>query len=126
MTLRQYLPGLLLAGLLTGLPAGAVQTPAGDNTGANKGDGKSGAVTADKQKMNKPDQETARQIRRSVIADKSLSMYAHNVKIVVRDGMVTLRGPVRSDDEKTAVFNKAVSVSGQGKVVNEIEVVPSK
>ena len=57
-------------------------------------------MTADQQKMNAADQEITRKIRRSIIADKSLSTYAHNIKIISQDGAVTLKGPVKSDAER--------------------------
>ncbi len=74
----------------------------------NKGDGSAGAATADHQKMNASDQKLTQTIRKSVMADKSLSSYAHNVKIIAMNGMVTLKGPVRSDDEKKAIVAKAI------------------
>ena len=70
-----------------------------DNTAVNKGDGSRGAVTADQQRMNAADRKMTAKIRRSIMADKSLSVYAHNVKIITQDGTVTLKGPVRSDGE---------------------------
>jgi osmotically-inducible protein OsmY len=97
-----------------------------DNTGTNSRDRESGAITADRQKMDQADQETARRIRRLLVTDKSLSLYAHNAKIVVRDGMVTLRGPVRSEEEKDSVARKAISIAGADKVVNQLEVAPPK
>ena len=54
--------------------------------------------------------------------DKSLSTYAHNVKIVTQDGQVTLKGPVRSEDEKKAIEDKAAEVAGNGKVTSELNV----
>jgi hypothetical protein len=114
----------LMAGALLVTAAGA-QTPAPDNTKMNKRDREPGAVTADQQKMNKPDRETARLIRQSIYKDKSLSTYAHNVKIIVQDGSVTLKGPVRSDEEKNLVMKKAAAVAGDGKVVNQLEVTPA-
>jgi osmotically-inducible protein OsmY len=100
------------------------QTP--DNTKANKGDGDKTAVTADKQKMNKSDSALTQSIRKAVIADKSLSTYAHNVKIITQNGMVTLKGPVRSEDEKKAVMAKAVEAAGgAGNVTDEMSVAPS-
>ena len=54
--------------------------------------------------------------------DKGLSTYAHNVKVIARDGQVTLKGPVRSDAEKLAVEAKATEVVGAGRVVNELSV----
>ncbi len=81
--------------------------------------------TADQQKSNKADRHLTQQIRKSVVADKSLSISAHNVKIISRDGMVTLRGTVKSDDEKKAVEDKATEIAGQGKVTSELTVSPS-
>jgi len=121
---KKWLPVMLTAGLLA--CSAIAQEPAADNTKTNKRDREQGAVTADQQKMNKPDRETARQIRQSVVKDKALSTYAHNVKIIVQDGTVTLKGPVRSEQEKDAVFSKAVAVAGSGKVVNQLEIAPSK
>jgi osmotically-inducible protein OsmY len=81
--------------------------------------------TADQQKGNKADRQLTQQIRKSVVADKSLSIAAHNVKIISRDGMVTLRGTVKSDDEKKAIEDKATEIAGQGKVTSELTVSPS-
>ena len=58
--------------------------------------------------------------------DKSLSTYAHNVKVVPKDGQVTLKGPVRSDEEKKSVEAKAVEVAGAGHVTNQISVAPEQ
>jgi len=97
-----------------------------DNTKMNKADRAAGAVTADQQKMNPADREVAQKIRKAIVADKSLSTYAHNVKVIVQNGMVTLKGPVRTDAEKSAVEAKATEVAGAGKVTNEITVAPKK
>ena len=58
--------------------------------------------------------------------DKSLSTYAHNVKIISRNGTVTLKGPVRSENEKQAIEAKADDVAGKDKVVNELTVAPEQ
>jgi osmotically-inducible protein OsmY len=76
--------------------------------------------------MNKSDRDITQQIRKAIVGDKSLSTYAHNVKIITRNGQVTLKGPVRSDEEKSAVEQKATEVAGSGKVTNQITVAPSK
>ena len=80
--------------------------------------------TADQSKNNKSDVSIAAEIRRAVMAEKSLSMYAHNVKIIVQNGTVTLRGPVRSDAEKATIEEKAVASVGKANVTNDIEVKP--
>ena len=94
-----------------------------DNTKVNKRDQQSGAKTADQQKMNTADQELTRNIRRAIIADKSLSTYAHNIKIITENGMVTLKGPVKSAAEKTTVMAKAVEITKDaGKVTDQISI----
>lgn len=94
-----------------------------DNTKVNTRDRNAGEVTADQQKANATDQELTREIRRSIMADKSLSSYAHNIKIISQNGSVTLKGPVRSDHEKRSVVAKAVAVAGSAdKVTNEVSV----
>ena len=98
-------------------------SPDADNTKMNKRDQRAGAKTADQQKMNAADQELTRSIRAAIIADKSLSTYAHNIKIISQDGMVTLKGPVKSDAEKQTVIAKAVEVThSPDKVTDQISV----
>jgi hyperosmotically inducible periplasmic protein len=99
------------------------QQPAPDNTKTNKDQS---APTADNQKMNASDRELTQKIRKSIHQDSSLSTYAHNIKIVSQDGKVTLRGPVRSEDDKTNLQAKAVAVAGDGNVTNLLEIAPPK
>ena len=82
--------------------------------------------TADQQKENQPDREIARKIRQSIVKDKSLSSYAHNVKIIAENGTVTLKGPVRSNEEKTTVESKAAEIAGADKVTSQLEVKPKQ
>ena len=91
-----------------------------DNTKANQEAG----PTVDQAGNQLPDREIMRRIRREVVKDKNLSTYAHNVKIMANGGRVTLKGPVRSEDEKRTVETMAVKVAGEGNVVNEITVKP--
>lgn len=99
------------------------QHPAPDNTKMNRPDRDRGMPTADQQKENQPDREIARQIRRSVVKDKTLSSYAHNVKIIAQNGVVTLKGPVRSEEEKQTIASKAAEVVGSmDKVKNELSI----
>ena len=100
-------------------------TPApADNTKMNQRDRSADQPTADQQKESRSDRDITQQIRRAIVKDKSLSTYAHNVKIVTQNGEVTLKGPVRSDDEKRAVEAKAAEVAGQSKVNSELDVKP--
>jgi len=93
-----------------------------DNTKVNKRDRNPSAPTADNQKENTSDRQLAAKIRRAIVKDKALSTYAHNVKVIVQGGNVTLKGPVHSEDEKKAVEGHATEVAGAGKVTNNISV----
>jgi hyperosmotically inducible protein len=93
-----------------------------DNTATNKRDQKSTEPTADQSKNNTSDRELTRQIRRNVVADKTLSVYGHNVKIIAQGGKVTLKGPVHTEEEKTTILNYAQKVAGEGNVVDQIAV----
>jgi hyperosmotically inducible protein len=106
--------------------AQAQTPPASDNTKTNARDRQPSAVTADQQKNNKIDLETTRQIRKALMDDKSLSTYAHNVKVVTRGGKVTLKGPVRSEEERQTVAAKAAEVAGAGNVTNQLSIAKTK
>jgi hyperosmotically inducible periplasmic protein len=99
------------------------QAPA-DNTKVNERDRNPAEPTADQQKENSSDRQLTQKIRRAVIEDKSLSTSAHNVKIISQNGTVTLKGPVKSEEEKQTIESKATQIAGQGNVKNEIEVAP--
>jgi len=114
------------ASLLAGHIPQSGQQPAPDNTKMNQGDANKDATTADQQKMNPADRNTTKQIRKSIMQDKSLSTYAHNIKIITQDGKVTLKGPVRSDDDKANLEAKAVAVAGAGNVSNQLEIAPKQ
>ena len=127
MNRYRFAIGKARAGLILALLAAAIALPQTqpDNTKMNKGDAAPGAVSADKQKMNASDRTLTQNIRKAVMADKSLSTYAHNVKIVSQNGVVTLKGPVRSDDERKSVLAKAVGAAGSpDKVTDEMSVAP--
>jgi hyperosmotically inducible periplasmic protein len=120
-----------LAFVLCALPVVSVSAQAPetqvqpDNTKVNKQDRDEKRVTADQQKMNPTDRELTQRIRKSIMADKALSTYAHNVKIISQNGTVTLKGPVRSDEEVKTIVAKATEVAGDGeKVVNQLTVKP--
>ena len=104
-------------------PVGQTATPA-DNTKVNERDRNKNEPTADQQKENRSDRDITQQIRQSIMKDKSLSTYAHNVKIITQNGQVTLKGPVRSEDEKKTVEAKATEVAGENKVTSELDIKP--
>ena len=120
------LGSLALGVSLMAMPVPRYQYPqqtAPDNTKKNKDQP---SPTADQQKINPSDRAITQKIRKAVHDDTSLSTYAHNIKIIAQDGKVTLRGPVRSEDEKRNLQAKAVAVAGKENVTNQLEVAPSK
>lgn len=103
----------------------AAQPPAPDNSKVNERDRQPSQVTADQQKNNRPDREITRLIRRALVADKTLSVYAHNIKVITQRGKVTLKGPVRTAEEKTIVEAKAAEVAGAENVTSQVSVTPA-
>ena|SRR5215831_5693898 len=97
-----------------------------DNTKTNVRDRSKSEPTADHQKDNASDKALTQQIRKAIQADKSLSVYAHNVKVITQNGNVVLKGPVRSVGEKQSVESKAVEIAGTDRVSSQLEVVPDK
>ena len=113
----------LVLGLALGAASLVVSAQAPDNTQVNKRDRSAGEATADQQKNNRTDLDLTKDIRKSIMDDKSLSTYAHNVKIISQNGTVTLKGPVKSADEKTSIVSKAVSIAGSAdRVVDQMSV----
>src|ERR1019366_9265023 len=97
-----------------------------DNSAQNVRDRQNAATTPMQQGESDSDISITKRIRQGVIANKSLSVNAHNVKIITRDGNVTLRGPVNSDDEKRAIMDIATKVADASAIDNQIDVkVPS-
>jgi hyperosmotically inducible protein len=90
-----------------------------DNSATNKAH----SQTADQQSEATSDRMLTKKIRQSLVADKSLSTYGHNVKIIAKDGVVTLKGPVQSEEEKSSIASKAAEVAGSPeKVTNQLTV----
>lgn len=111
-----------LLGMGTATMAQDSTNAAPDNTAVNARDRNADAMTADQQSNAKSDVELTREIRRAVVKDDSLSTLAHNVKIITDNGMVTLRGPVKTEQEKVAIANKAQEIAGPNKVDDQLEV----
>jgi hyperosmotically inducible periplasmic protein len=111
-----------VAGLASVTMAQDSKPVAPDNSAVNVRDRNPAAITAGQQSNNKADVELTRQIRRAVMKDDSLSMMAHNVKIMSANGDVTLRGPVQTERERTVVASKAQAIAGVDKVDNQLEV----
>ena len=126
-SVRTLLIGSVLSSgtlLIAQQPADQGASAPADNTKVNQRDQNANEPTADQQKDNRSDRDITQQIRRAIVKDKSLSTYAHNAKIITQNGQVTLKGPVRSDDEKKTIEAKAAEVAGEDKVTSELEVKP--
>jgi len=128
--MRQARGMTLMLGLISFSPssqgAQAKQSPpAPDNSRANASAHATSQVTADNQSDRKADVELISKIRRSLVTDKSLSTYAHNIKILAEGGQVRLKGPVRSAHEKQMVEDLAKRFAGQRHVNSELTIVPA-
>src|SRR5713226_935539 len=95
---------------------------AADNTAQNQRDRDHQTLTPIDQSNKPADLETTRNIRRALVKDDQLSTEAKNVKIITVDGNVTLRGPVKTDQEKAAIVAKAAQVAGDSNIHNELQV----
>ena len=102
------------------------QDPAADNTSKNQRDRSGETRTSGDQSNSNEDVQLTATIRRAVVEDRSLSATAKNVKIITADGVVTLRGPVQNEAEKTKIAELAQSAAGNAKIDNQLEVKASK
>ena len=124
---RVLFVSLLLLGcgtLMLAQDSAGQSAPSSDNTKINQRDQNPNEPTADQQKNDRSDRDITQQVRQAIVADKTFSTYAHNVKVITQNGQVTLKGPVRSDDEKRSVEAKAAAIAGDGKVSSELTVKP--
>lgn len=99
--------------------SGAMQP---DNTGVNKRDASGAPLTAGDQSNAKSDVDITAEIRRSIVGDSAMSMTAKNVKIITVKGKVTLRGPVKTAEERSKIEAAAKRVAGDAQVDNQLEV----
>jgi hyperosmotically inducible protein len=90
-----------------------------DNTARNANN-PAADVTA--QSESEADIQISAAVRKAVVDDKALSVNAKNVKITTANSVVTLRGPVKSEQEKSAIESKAKAVAGVSRVDNLLEV----
>jgi hyperosmotically inducible periplasmic protein len=108
-----------------GTPETTASSAGRDNTGVNVRDGDSTAKTPFDQKENKDDIATTADVRKQIVGS-DMSTDAKNVKIITENGHVTLRGPVKSANEKTQIEKIALQVAGEGKVDNQLEVASGR
>ena len=123
--MKQIILSLLCVSVFA-LAAIAQDTPAADNTKKNQRDRSGETKTSGDQSNSSEDVKITAAIRRAIVRDRSLSIAAKNVKVITANGMVTLRGPVKSDTEKVKIVELAQSAAGNAKIKNQLEVKASK
>jgi osmotically-inducible protein OsmY len=121
ISVKRVLVGATVFAVFCGTGASADNYPA-DNTGKNVRDRNAAALTAGEQSGEKGDVAITARIRKSLVADKDLSTNAHNVKVITKGGVVTLRGPVDTAQEKATVAAKAKQVAGVTHVDDQLEI----
>ena len=101
----------------------AAAKTAPDNTARNVQDRSGATLTPGDQSESEADRTLTQRVRQAVMAEDTLSTTAHNIKIITVNGVVTLRGPVNSAQEKTNIDTKAQQIAGATKVDNQLEIV---
>ena len=115
------LVGSFLVPIGATFPQTDANTPA-DNSAMNQRDRGHETVTPIDQSNKPSDLKMTQEIRRAIVKDEALSTDAKNIKIITIDGAVTLRGPVKTDQEKADIAAKAAQLAGDSNVHNELEV----
>lgn len=100
----------------------AVQTAAADNTERNARDRSGETLTPLDQSENEADRTLTQKVRQALMANHALSTLAQNIKIITVNGLVTLRGPVNTEQEKTAIVAVAQQIAGSQNVDNQLEI----
>jgi hyperosmotically inducible periplasmic protein len=115
---RTLVAACAAAALTCSLGYVSARAQAPDNSQQNKAK----SQTADDQTNATTDRLTTANVRKAIVADKKLSTYAHNVKIITHDGHVTLKGPVKSEEEKQLVMADAANAVPAANISNELTV----
>ena len=103
-------------------PAPRAPAVAPDNTGRNVRDSDDKTLTPFDQSETEADRTLTQRIRQGIVADDSLSVTARNVKIISINGVVTLRGPVKSEEERSRIVATAQQIAGKNNVQNHLEI----
>jgi hyperosmotically inducible protein len=120
-SMRSLALACALTTILSGVPVLAGNYDA-DNSGKNARDRGDQTLTPTDQGGSEADRQVTAKIRKAVVNDDVLSTNAHNVKIITKDGVVTLRGPVKSASEKATVAARAQKIAGVKRVHNQLEI----
>jgi hyperosmotically inducible protein len=109
----------------TAPPATEYQPPATadeTNTEVNVRDRDGALPTPGDQSNQEGDLQITARIRQAILDDDALSITAENIKIITMNGRVTLRGPVKSSAEKSAIVAKAQQIAGTTQVDDQLEI----
>ena len=93
-----------------------------DNTATNERDRSGETKTSGDQSNNSADLKITQAIRRALMKDRELSTTAKNIKVVTANGQVTLRGPVKTAQEKAKVDQIARSAAGGAQINDQLDV----
>jgi osmotically-inducible protein OsmY len=93
-----------------------------DNTAINKRDRSGETNTSGDQSNSSADLKTTQAVRQALMKDDELSMTAKNIKVITANGQVTLRGPVKTAQEKAKIDKVAKSAAGGAQIVDELDV----
>ena len=93
-----------------------------DNTATNERDRSGETKTSGDRSNSSADLKVTQAIRRALMKDRELSTIAKNIKVVTANGQVTLRGPVKTVQEKTKVDQIARSAAGGARIDDQLEV----
>lgn len=125
-TLKRATLVLAAVSAVTVTAAAADEKTDADNTAINKRDRSSETTTSGDQSNSSADLKVTQDIRRALMKDGELSMTAKNIKIVTAGGQVTLRGPVKTAQEKTKIAQIAKSAAGGAQIVDQLDVKEAK
>ena len=93
-----------------------------DNTATNERDRSGETKTSGDQSNSSADLKITQAIRRTLMKDRELSMTAKNIKVITANGQVTLRGPVKTAQEKAKIDQLARSAAGGAKIDDQLDV----
>ncbi|HEY4257666.1 MAG TPA: BON domain-containing protein [Candidatus Udaeobacter sp.] len=93
-----------------------------DNTATNERDRSGDTKTSGDQSNSSADLKITQAIRQALMKDDQLSMTAKNIKIITANGQVTLRGPVKTAQEKSKIDQLARSAASGAKIENQLDV----
>ncbi len=97
-----------------------------DNTATNERDRPGETKTSGDQSNSSADLKITQAIRQALMKDSELSTTAKNIKVITANGQVTLRGPVRTAQEKAKIDQIAKSAAGGAQIDDQLDVKGSK